>query len=80
MTFTICDDQLLCILYSDNNVKDEINTDNPLGTGGHMVLSFAVLMRLLWSGKFRSYAPLKLKVRGRNDMQDGIIISVDLNM
>ncbi|XP_072023222.1 ubiquitin carboxyl-terminal hydrolase 19-like [Amphiura filiformis] len=45
----------------DNNVKDEINTDNPLGTGGHMVLSFAVLMRLLWSGKFRSYAPLKLK-------------------
>eukprot|EP00057_Strongylocentrotus_purpuratus_P014458 XP_011668932.1 PREDICTED: ubiquitin carboxyl-terminal hydrolase 19 [Strongylocentrotus purpuratus] len=41
--------------------KNEINRDNPLGSGGHLVLSFAVLMRRLWGGQHKSIAPSKLK-------------------
>ncbi|XP_063953429.1 ubiquitin carboxyl-terminal hydrolase 19-like isoform X1 [Lytechinus pictus] len=41
--------------------KNEINRDNPLGSGGHLVLSFAVLMRRLWGGQNKSIAPSKLK-------------------
>ncbi|XP_071486215.1 ubiquitin carboxyl-terminal hydrolase 19-like [Diadema antillarum] len=41
--------------------SNEINRDNPLGTGGHLVLSFAVLMRRLWGGQYKSIAPSKLK-------------------
>ncbi|XP_033646782.1 ubiquitin carboxyl-terminal hydrolase 19-like [Asterias rubens] len=45
----------------DSNMKNEINYSNPLGTGGTLILTFAVLMRSLWSGKYRSCAPSKLK-------------------
>ncbi|PIK48608.1 putative ubiquitin carboxyl-terminal hydrolase 19 [Apostichopus japonicus] len=45
----------------EDNVSQEINYDNPLGTGGQLVTSFAVLMKLLWSGKYKSYAPSKFK-------------------
>lgn len=46
----------------EDNVTNEINYDNPLGTGGQLVTSFAVLMKLLWSQKYKSYAPSKFKV------------------
>uniref|UniRef100_T1J592 ubiquitinyl hydrolase 1 n=1 Tax=Strigamia maritima TaxID=126957 RepID=T1J592_STRMM len=39
----------------------EINTENPLGTGGKLATSFATLMRTLWSGSHKSYSPSKLK-------------------
>lgn len=45
----------------DDNLRLEINQDNPLGTGGQLVLSFAVLMRFLWSGNYKSHAPSKFK-------------------
>ncbi|XP_022081402.1 ubiquitin carboxyl-terminal hydrolase 19-like [Acanthaster planci] len=45
----------------NSNMKSEINYSNPLGTGGTLILTFAVLIRTLWSGKFRSCAPSKLK-------------------
>nr|XP_006820330.1 PREDICTED: ubiquitin carboxyl-terminal hydrolase 19-like [Saccoglossus kowalevskii] len=51
--------------FLDSNLKDEINHDNPLGTGGHLALSFAVLIKILWSGKYHSYAPSKLKDMNR---------------
>ncbi|PFX27615.1 Ubiquitin carboxyl-terminal hydrolase 19 [Stylophora pistillata] len=41
--------------------KEDINTENPLGTGGRLALIFADLMRNLWSGKDRSLSPYKLK-------------------
>jgi hypothetical protein len=42
--------------------QKEINHDNPLGTGGKLAVAFATLMKIIWSGKYRSYAPAKLKV------------------
>ncbi|XP_077982942.1 ubiquitin carboxyl-terminal hydrolase 19-like [Glandiceps talaboti] len=47
--------------FLDSSLREQINVDNPLGTGGHLALSFAVLMKVLWSGKYHSYAPSKLK-------------------
>ena len=49
--------------YSESKFQKEINTDNPLGSGGKLVLAFAVLLKVLWSGKHYSYPPSKLKVR-----------------
>ncbi|XP_064631976.1 ubiquitin carboxyl-terminal hydrolase 19-like [Lineus longissimus] len=45
----------------ESQFQKEINTDNPLGSGGKLVVAFAVLLRVLWSGKHYSYAPSKLK-------------------
>jgi len=41
--------------------QKDLNQDNPLGYGGKLAISFAILMRILWSGKARSHAPMKLK-------------------
>lgn len=41
--------------------QPEINTNNPLGTGGKLAIAFAILLRVLWSGAHKSYAPSKLK-------------------
>lgn len=41
--------------------QGEINTDNPLGMRGELAVAFAVLLRWLWSGAQRSYAPSRLK-------------------
>ncbi|XP_021369887.1 ubiquitin carboxyl-terminal hydrolase 19-like isoform X2 [Mizuhopecten yessoensis] len=46
--------------YSGAYQKD-INTDNPLGSGGKLAVQFAHLLKVLWSGKHYSYAPSKLK-------------------
>lgn len=49
-------------LFSESRFQSDINTDNPLGMGGKLAVSYAVLLRMLWSGKHYSYAPSKLKV------------------
>ncbi|XP_033746045.1 ubiquitin carboxyl-terminal hydrolase 19-like [Pecten maximus] len=46
--------------YSGAYQKD-INTDNPLGSGGKLAVQFAHLLKVLWSAKHYSYAPSKLK-------------------
>lgn len=50
-------------LLSGDQYQDDINTENPLGTGGKLAVIFANLMRNLWTGKERSLSPYKLKVR-----------------
>ncbi|RWS25287.1 hypothetical protein B4U80_07359 [Leptotrombidium deliense] len=47
--------------FMSNHFKDDINENNPLGTGGSMAISFAVLLKHLWSGQHLSYSPSKLK-------------------
>ena len=50
------------VVYSGGQFKEDINTENPLGTGGKLAIIFANLMSNLWSGKDRSLSPYKLKV------------------
>jgi hypothetical protein len=40
---------------------DEINRDNPLGTGGKLVTEFATLLRMIWSGNNVHISPFKFK-------------------
>ena len=46
----------------DSTFQKELNTENPLGTKGKLAVAYGVLLRVLWSGKYHSYAPSKLKV------------------
>ena len=41
--------------------RSEINADNPLGTGGRLVSSYAELIEHLWLGDDRSYLPTRFK-------------------
>ncbi|KAI1303088.1 Ubiquitin carboxyl-terminal hydrolase 19 [Halotydeus destructor] len=41
--------------------KQDINRDNPLGSGGNLAIAFAVLLKHLWSGQHNSYSSQKLK-------------------
>ncbi|PRP82307.1 ubiquitin carboxyl-terminal hydrolase 4 isoform 1 [Planoprotostelium fungivorum] len=47
--------------FSQGNYRDQINEDNPLGTGGRLVTSFGSLMENLWSGSSSSVAPREFK-------------------
>lgn len=47
--------------FTNGHFKDDINETNCLGSGGHVALSFAVLLRHLWSGSHVFYSPAKLK-------------------
>ncbi|XP_013772664.1 ubiquitin carboxyl-terminal hydrolase 19-like isoform X1 [Limulus polyphemus] len=47
--------------FLDGLYQSEINMKNPLGMGGKLAATFAVLMKVLWSGTHRSFAPTKLK-------------------
>lgn len=49
------------LVLADFNIQQDINKDNPLGMGGKLAISFANLMKLLWSGTIPSHAPTKLK-------------------
>jgi ubiquitin C-terminal hydrolase len=40
---------------------DEINRENPLGTGGKLVSEFAQLLRMIWSGSNVHISPFKFK-------------------
>ena len=48
--------------FLDGEFQKDLNTENVLGSGGKLAVCFAVLMRVLWSGKYISYPPSKLKV------------------
>ena len=41
--------------------KDEINTVNPLGTGGKLSSAFARLIKSMWGGAESSVAPSEVK-------------------
>lgn len=60
-----CDHHTHTNCFSVDQYQDDINTENPLGTGGKLAVIFANLMRNLWSGKERSLSPYKLKVHVR---------------
>ncbi|XP_062607024.1 ubiquitin carboxyl-terminal hydrolase 19-like isoform X1 [Saccostrea cucullata] len=47
--------------FLQSRYQNDINTDNPLGMGGKLAVSYAVLLKMLWSGTHYSYAPSKLK-------------------
>ncbi|XP_066283408.1 ubiquitin carboxyl-terminal hydrolase 19-like [Branchiostoma lanceolatum] len=44
-----------------NKFKDDLNTENVLGSGGKLAIAFACVLRTLWSGTRTSYAPSRLK-------------------
>ena len=46
---------------ADSKFQAEINRENPLGFHGTLALSFAVLLRQLWSGKREAIEPSRLK-------------------
>ncbi|KAM5125522.1 uncharacterized protein ACMZJ9_022138, partial [Mantella aurantiaca] len=47
--------------FQDHSFESEINCNNPLGTGGRLAVSFAVLLRSLWKGTHHAFQPSKLK-------------------
>lgn len=47
--------------FLESHCQPDINQTNPLGMGGKLALSFAVLCRSLWNGKNRSIEPSHLK-------------------
>ncbi|XP_075430564.1 ubiquitin carboxyl-terminal hydrolase 19 isoform X2 [Ascaphus truei] len=47
--------------FQDRSFESEINCNNPLGTGGRLAVSFAVLLRTLWKGTNHAIQPSKLK-------------------
>uniref|UniRef100_A0A3Q0RCA7 ubiquitinyl hydrolase 1 n=1 Tax=Amphilophus citrinellus TaxID=61819 RepID=A0A3Q0RCA7_AMPCI len=47
--------------FHDRAFEAEINCNNPLGTGGRLAISFAVLLRALWKGTHHAFQPSKLK-------------------
>ncbi|XP_041446792.1 ubiquitin carboxyl-terminal hydrolase 19-like isoform X3 [Xenopus laevis] len=47
--------------FQDRSFESEINCNNPLGTGGRLAVSFAVLLRALWKGTHHAFQPSKLK-------------------
>uniref|UniRef100_A0A8C2AFC4 ubiquitinyl hydrolase 1 n=1 Tax=Cyprinus carpio TaxID=7962 RepID=A0A8C2AFC4_CYPCA len=47
--------------FHDRGFESEINCSNPLGTGGRLAISFAVLLRALWKGTHHAFQPSKLK-------------------
>ncbi|XP_060582154.1 ubiquitin carboxyl-terminal hydrolase 19-like isoform X2 [Ruditapes philippinarum] len=47
--------------FLEGKFQNDLNTDNVLGSGGKLAVCFAVLCKVLWSGKHFSYAPSKLK-------------------
>ncbi|XP_053156920.1 ubiquitin carboxyl-terminal hydrolase 19 isoform X2 [Hemicordylus capensis] len=47
--------------FHDRSFESEINYNNPLGTGGRLAISFAMLLRALWKGTHHAFQPSKLK-------------------
>lgn len=47
--------------FLNGTFQAEINRENPLGMHGELAVAFAVLLRLLWSGTQKSFAPSRLK-------------------
>lgn len=47
--------------FLDGNFSKEINRKNPLGSGGHVAMAYATLLREVWSGNYSALAPRLLK-------------------
>ncbi|KAG1650458.1 Ubiquitin carboxyl-terminal hydrolase 19 [Nymphon striatum] len=47
--------------FLNGDFQSDINVDNTLGTGGKLAVSFAGLLKVLWSASYHSYSPAKLK-------------------
>ena len=41
--------------------KEEINKDNPIGSGGRVAMAYGALVRDLWNGSSSRIAPWELK-------------------
>ena len=48
-------------LETGSRFKEELNTDNPLGTGGELTVAFANLASEMWGEAARVIAPAKFK-------------------
>uniref|UniRef100_A0A7S1G743 ubiquitinyl hydrolase 1 n=1 Tax=Bicosoecida sp. CB-2014 TaxID=1486930 RepID=A0A7S1G743_9STRA len=51
----------LCEYLVSGRYEDDLNKDNPLGTGGELATKFAALMSTMWDGRADSTAPSELK-------------------
>ena len=47
--------------FLQGQFQKDLNRDNPLGLGGNLAISYAILLKVLWGGSTSSYAPSKLK-------------------
>jgi len=47
--------------FLEGNFSKEINRKNPLGSGGHVAMAYATLLREVWSGNYSALAPRLLK-------------------
>ncbi|XP_054831391.1 ubiquitin carboxyl-terminal hydrolase 19 isoform X3 [Eublepharis macularius] len=47
--------------FHDRSFESEINSSNPLGTGGRLATGFAMLLKALWKGTHHAFQPSKLK-------------------
>ena len=52
---------LMRYFLETNRFKEELNTDNPLGTGGELTVAFANLALEMWGEAARVIAPAKFK-------------------
>lgn len=49
-------------MFTASQFKQDLNPDNPLGSGGKLALQFAQLNDILWAGDRLCYTPSDLKV------------------
>ncbi len=47
--------------FLEGDFSKEINRKNPLGSGGHVAMAYATLLREVWSGNYSALAPRLLK-------------------
>ena len=47
--------------YLEGNFLNEVNRQNPLGSGGHVSTAYATLLKEVWSGNYSALAPRLLK-------------------
>ena len=47
--------------FLEGKFSEEINRQNPLGSGGHVAIAYAALLKEVWSGNYSALAPRLLK-------------------
>lgn len=47
--------------FLKNKFQQDLNRQNPLGSGGHVATAYAALLREVWGGKYSALAPRMLK-------------------
>ena len=51
----------LRVYFIEKKYKDDLNRDNPLGTGGRLAEQYALLVESMWSGEYKVIRPKNLK-------------------